>query len=213
MLKMQWFGPKMKELWNMYTVSNLNLFFKRLIDLVGSGLGMLLLSPLIVVMVLFMKITMPGPILFKQERVGKGGVDFHIFKFRTMKVDEEAERNLDFSKDENRITTLGKFLRRTKIDELPQLINVLIGEMSLVGPRPTVDVQVAEYTPIQMQRLQMKPGMTGLAQVNGNNSISWEQRIEYDLLYIQNYSILLDVKIMCKTVAIVLFGEEKYKRG
>lgn len=197
----------------MYTVSNLNLFFKRLIDLVGSGLGMLLLSPLIVVMVLFMKITMPGPILFKQERVGKGGVDFHIFKFRTMKVDEEAERNLDFSKDENRITTLGKFLRRTKIDELPQLINVLIGEMSLVGPRPTVDVQVAEYTPIQMQRLQMKPGMTGLAQVNGNNSISWEQRIEYDLLYIQNYSILLDVKIMCKTVAIVLFGEEKYKRG
>jgi lipopolysaccharide/colanic/teichoic acid biosynthesis glycosyltransferase len=85
--------------------------------------------------------------------------------------------------------------------------------MSLVGPRPTVHIQVQVYTPIQMQRLQMKPGMTGLAQVNGNNSISWEQRIDYDLSYIQNYSILLDVKIICKTVVIVLFGEEKYKRG
>lgn len=197
----------------MYTVSNLNLFFKRLIDLVGSGLGLLLLSPLIVVIVLLMKITMPGPVFFKQERVGKNGVDFHIYKFRTMKVDVEAERNLDFSKDENRITTLGKFLRRTKIDELPQLVNVLVGEMSLVGPRPTVYIQVQVYTPIQMQRLQMKPGMTGLAQVNGNNSISWEQRIDYDLSYIKNYSILVDVKIICKTVVIVLFGEEKYKRG
>lgn len=196
----------------MYTVSNLNLFMKRMVDLIVSIIGLILLFPLMVLVSFLISITMPGPIFFKQERVGKNKKVFNILKFRTMKVDKEAEKTLDFSKDEVRLTKIGKILRRTKIDEVPQLINVLKGDMSLVGPRPTVMIQVKEYTPLQLNRLNVKPGMTGLAQVNGNISLSWEQRIGYDLHYIQHYSILLDLKILIKTVGIIVFGEEKFKK-
>jgi len=189
-----------------------NLFVKRLIDILGSGIGLLIISPILILAVLLIKFTMPGPIFFKQERVGKNKKLFQILKFRTMKVDREAEKNLDFSKDKDRLTTVGKFLRRTKVDELPQLINVFLGDMSLVGPRPTVMKQVENYTEYQKQRLEMSPGMTGLAQVNGNITLPWEQRIEYDIEYIRNFSVLLDWKILFKTVAIVLLGEERFKK-
>ncbi|AIF44553.1 sugar transferase [Virgibacillus sp. SK37] len=189
-----------------------NLFIKRTLDILGSGLGLLIISPLLIIVTILIKVTMPGPVFFKQDRVGKNMKGFQILKFRTMKVDTEAEKNLDFSKDEDRITTLGKVLRRTKIDELPQLLNVFLGDMSLVGPRPTVMVQVENYTKYEEQRLNMRPGMTGLAQVNGNITLPWEQRIEYDIEYIKKFSFLLDCKILIKTVAIVLFGEAKFKK-
>ncbi|MFS0645403.1 sugar transferase [Siminovitchia sp. 179-K 8D1 HS] len=189
-----------------------NLFIKRLIDIFGSSIGLLIISPVLIIAALLIKLTMPGPIFFKQERVGKNKKLFYILKLRTMKVDKEAEENLDFSKDKDRLTAVGKILRRTKVDELPQLINVLVGDMSLVGPRPTVMKQIEGYTDFQLQRLNMRPGMTGLAQVNGNITLPWEQRIEYDIEYIRNFSIVLDCKIFFKTIAIVLFGEEKFKK-
>jgi undecaprenyl phosphate N,N'-diacetylbacillosamine 1-phosphate transferase len=189
----------------------LNLFIKRLLDVIGSGFGLVLVLPLFLIVIMIMKLTMPGPIFFKQKRVGKNRKQFEILKFRSMKVDNEAELNLDFSKDKDRVTNVGKILRRTKIDELPQLINVFLGDMSLVGPRPTVMKQVEVYTEYQDLRLNMRPGMTGLAQVNGNISLPWEKRIDYDIKYIRNFSILLDCKILFKTVAIVLIGEEHFK--
>lgn len=190
----------------------LNLLIKRLIDFFGSGIGLILISPLLLLSSILIKMTMPGPLFFKQERVGKNGIKFNILKFRTMKVDREAEKNLDFSKDKDRITPVGKLLRRTKIDELPQLINVFKGDMSLVGPRPTIQQQVENYTKFQLQRLNMRPGMTGLAQVNGNITLPWEQRIEYDVEYIHNFNIMLDFRILFKTIAIVILGEDKFKK-
>lgn len=191
---------------------NFNLFIKRLIDILGSCLGLIIISPILLVTIILIKVTMPGPIFFKQERVGKNKKLFNILKFRTMKVDREAERTINADKDQERITPVGRFLRRTKIDELPQLINVFLGDMSLVGPRPTLKNQVDNYTSHQMQRLRMTPGMTGLAQVNGNILLPWEQRIEYDIEYVNDFSIILDIKILFKTAAIVVFGEEKFKK-
>jgi lipopolysaccharide/colanic/teichoic acid biosynthesis glycosyltransferase len=190
----------------------INLFFKRLVDIIGSLSGIIFLFPLFIITAIFIKITMPGPIFFIQERVGKDMKVFKIFKFRTMKVDEEAERLFDWSKDEERLTKTGIILRRLKIDELPQLLNVFRGDMSLVGPRPTVEEQAKKYTKHQMIRLRMRPGMTGLAQINGNTSLPWDSRIEYDVDYIKVFSIVLDFKILIKTIAIVIFGEEKFRK-
>ena len=189
-----------------------NLIIKRIIDLLGSGLGLILISPIFLITILLIKTTMPGPIFFTQERVGKDKKIFKILKFRTMKVDKEAEKSLDFTKDKDRLTSTGKVLRRLKVDELPQLINVFKADMSLVGPRPTIMQQVDKYTEHQLKRLKIKPGMTGLAQVNGNIALAWEQRIKYDIEYVQKFNLLLDIKILFKTVAIVLFGEARFKR-
>jgi len=189
-----------------------NLFLKRLIDLTGSGLGLTILSPVFVITITIIKVTMPGPVFFVQERVGKDKKLLNLIKFRTMKVDKEAEKGFDFSKDKERITTIGKLLRRLKIDELPQLISVFKGDMSLVGPRPTILQQVESYSTHQLKRLSMKPGLTGLAQVNGNTSLPWERRIEYDLEYVNKFNVFLDIKIIFKTLAIVILGEERFKR-
>ena len=129
-----------------------------------------------------------------------------------MKVEKSAEESFDFSKDKERLTKTGKFLRRSKIDEIPQLLNVFKGDMSLVGPRPTIMRQVKKYTEYELQRLRMRPGMTGLAQVNGGNSLPWKERIEYDIEYINNFNLFLDFRILIKTVAVVVFGEERFKR-
>ena len=187
-----------------------NFFLKRLFDLLGSGIGLLLLSPIFLLASVMIKLTMPGPVFFHQTRVGKDGRLFAILKFRSMKVDRTAEEHFDFSKDEERITWFGKFLRRSKIDELPQLLNVFKGDMSLVGPRPTIKEYADAYTQRQRRRLQVRPGMTGLAQVHGNAAISWDERIEYDLTYIDHFSVLLDAKILLKTILVVIFGEEKF---
>lgn len=191
---------------------NFGLAAKRLVDLIGSGAGLILFAPVFIITIILIGIFMHRPIFFTQKRIGVNRRVFEILKFRTMKVDKDAERDLNFSKDEKRLTLTGIILRRFKIDELPQLINVFKGDMSLVGPRPTVVEQVAQYTPYQMQRLKMKPGMTGLAQVNGNITLSWEKRIDYDVEYIKKFSILLDFKILIKTIAIVILGEEKFKK-
>lgn len=184
---------------------------KRVFDWSISMFCLIMLSPIFLCVPFVMLLTMPGPIFFKQERIGQNGNVFNILKFRTMKVDKEAELAHDFTKDEERITGFGRLMRRTKVDELPQLLNVLWGSMSLVGPRPTVKEQIEKFDRRQMKRLLMRPGMTGLAQVNGNVALEWGERIELDLEYIEKYSLLLDLKIILKTVLVVLFGEEKFQ--
>ena len=190
----------------------MQLCIKRTVDILGSGFGLLILSPLLGITGILIKVLMPGPVFFRQQRVGRNRRLFDILKFRSMKVDREAELKQDFSKDAQRMTPFGNLIRRLKIDELPQLINVFKGDMSLIGPRPTVKDQVDRYTPRQMHRLDMRPGMTGLAQVNGNTALSWEDRIEYDLEYIDKFSLLLDLRILVKTVLVVICGEEKFKK-
>lgn len=194
----------------MIMMRKINLIIKRLIDILGSSVGLLVISPVILVAIVLIKITMPGPIFFFQERVGKGGKVFRIYKLRTMKVNKEAESNFDTTKDRERTTRVGKVLRRFKIDEAVQLINVLNGDMSLVGPRPTLKIQTDRYNDFERQRLEMSPGMTGLAQVNGNISLSWNERIVYDVKYIKDFSVWLDIKILFKTIMIVICGEEKF---
>lgn len=171
---------------------SLNLLVKRIFDIFASLMGLIVFSPVLLVAILGIIIFMPGPLLFKQERVGKNRRKFYIFKLRTMKVDKELEDKRDMSRDDERKTTWGNILRRFKVDELLQLINVLSGDMSLVGPRPTVIEHVQLYTDNEARRLTMRPGMTGLAQINGNGALLWEDRIEYDLKYIDNFSVGLD---------------------
>ncbi len=191
---------------------SINIIFKRFFDIILSVIFLLILSPLLLIFVILMEITMPGPIFFKQLRVGKNGRVFNILKLRSMKVDRAAEESHDTSKDQDRMTGLGRVMRRLKIDEIPQLINVLTGSMSMVGPRPTFQEQVEAYNEKQRHRLDMRPGMTGLAQVNGNVALSWDERIEYDLQYIEKFSVFLDIRILVKTVLVVLFGEQKFKK-
>lgn len=191
-------------------IRKFDLFLKRLFDIIFSGVGMVLLSPFLVLISILIKVVMPGPVLFKQIRVGKNKRLFKIFKFRTMKIDKEAENSHDISKDTERLTTLGRFLRRTKIDELPQLVNVFTGDMSLVGPRPTFEEQVRKYDKHQMKRLDMRPGMTGLAQINGNTALSWEERIRFDIRYVENFNVMLDIKILLRTIGVVVLGEERF---
>lgn len=193
-------------------MKTLNLFIKRIADILISGIGLIVVSPILLISIIAIKITMPGPIFFHQERAGKLMKPFDILKLRTMKVDAEAEKKLDINKDAERITPVGKILRRTKIDELPQLLNVLKGDMSLVGPRPTVMAQAREYDEFQKLRLLMRPGMTGLAQINGNISLSWDERIQYDVKYVNEFNIGLDIIILLKTVKVVIFGEDKYRK-
>lgn len=183
---------------------------KRLTDFLISSICIVIALPFWLVIIIVIKVTMPGPVLFKQERIGKNFKPFQVLKFRTMKVDKEAEKNFMIEKDLERITPLGCFLRRSKLDETPQLLNIWKGEMSLVGPRPTVRQRVQEFREGQDVRLSMAPGLTGLSQISGNVLLSWPRRIEYDCQYVQNFSLLLDINIILKTIIVVLFGEEKY---
>ena len=189
-----------------------HLKIKRSIDVIVSAVLLAVLSPLLILTALMIVLTMPGPVFFMQQRMGHAEVPYAIFKFRSMKADAEAETNFAFNKDEERLTAFGRLIRRLKGDELPQLFNVLKGDMSLVGPRPTIEQQTRQYNEHQKQRLIMKPGMTGLAQVNGNTSLSWEERIGYDIEYVRRFSLLLDLKILLKTLLIVVLGEERFKK-
>jgi undecaprenyl phosphate N,N'-diacetylbacillosamine 1-phosphate transferase len=149
------------------------------------------------------KVTSRGPIFFRQERVGLNGLVFRVFKFRSMIHDPEGN---PLFPDDRRITAIGRVLRRYSLDELPQLINVVKGEMSIVGPRPTLPYQVARYTSAQRRRLSVRPGITGLAQIRGRNSIEWDERIEHDLEYIDRQSPWLDLKIVWRSLVSVLTG-------
>jgi len=192
-----------------------NLIIKRLIDFFGSLIGLIIISPVFIIIAILVKTTSKGPIFFKQERLGKGGKVFKIIKFRTMVVDAEkiGDGLKVKSENDNRITKIGRFLRTTSLDELPQLFNVLKGEMSLVGPRPPVPYypyKYEDYDCFQIRRFNMKPGMTGLAQVTVRNSVSWNERILIDVEYVDNFNVWLDIKILFKTFQKIFKRENIY---
>ena len=184
---------------------------KQAFDRSISALALLLLPLVFILIAAAIKIAMPGPIFFRQVRVGRRGREYQVIKFRTMVVDAQKKGlGLLIDKGDSRIPPLGRFLRRWSLDELPQVWNVLKGDMSLVGPRPTVPSQVAQYTERQRRRLECLPGLTGWAQVNGRNELSWPERIELDIWYIDHWSLALDAKILFRTPELLLKGENVY---
>ncbi len=201
--------------------SRFSLTIKRTIDLVGSSLGLLVLWPFMVVIVCAIKIDSSGPVLFIQERAGKGGRPFRLYKFRSMVRDAEEmlDSLIDLQElsspafkivDDPRVTRVGRFLRRTSLDELPQLWNVLKGEMSLVGPRPEEMRIVKLYDEGQRRRLAMKPGITGPMQVEGRGALALAERVELELDYIDNYRLREDIRILLKTLPAVVSGNGSY---
>ena len=185
---------------------------KRAIDLVLGGAGALLTAPLVALAALAIRLESPGHPIYRQRRVGRDGRPFEIYKLRTMvRGAEFTGAGLAIQEADDRITRVGSFLRRTSLDELPNLWNVVRGEMAIVGPRPTVQVQVDQYTERQRGRLKVKPGITGWAQVNGRASLPWSERIELDLWYVEHCSVWLDLRILALTVRMVVRGEGLYK--
>jgi lipopolysaccharide/colanic/teichoic acid biosynthesis glycosyltransferase len=187
---------------------------RRALDVAVSALALALSAPLLAGAMLAIRLESPGPVLYRQRRAGRDGEPFDVLKLRTM-VDgaEHIGAGLAVNAGDVRITHVGALLRRTSLDELPNLVNVLRGEMSLIGPRPTLPAQVAQYTGRQRGRLAIKPGITGWAQVNGRTSLPWAERIELDLYYIEHRSLALDLKILLRTAAMVLGGGGLYKGG
>jgi len=185
---------------------------RRAVDVVASALALLLSSPLLLAAMLAIRLESPGPMIYRQRRAGRGGKPFDVLKLRTM-VDgaEHIGAGMAVNANDSRITRVGTFLRRSSLDELPNLLNVLRGEMTLVGPRPTLPAQVDRYTERQRGRLAVKPGITGWAQVNGRASLPWPERIELDLYYVENRSLSLDLRILLRTPAMVLGGSGLYK--
>ena len=195
---------------------------KRLFDVIIAAIALLVLSPLMAVIALLVRLDSRGPAVFAQRRVGKGGVEFTVFKFRTMRSSGDESIHRQFAKqyirgqcqrdangcfkpqDDPRITGVGRILRQTSLDELPQLLNVLKGDMSLVGPRPVVRYEVEEYERWQLRRLAVIPGLTGLAQVSGRSGLAFSEIIRRDLEYIEKRSLLLDAQILVKTIPTVL---------
>jgi lipopolysaccharide/colanic/teichoic acid biosynthesis glycosyltransferase len=185
---------------------------RRLLDIVVSSLALVLASPLLAVAVVAIRLESRGGVIYRQRRAGRDGEPFDVLKLRTM-VDgaEQIGAGLAIDAGDARVTRVGALLRRTSIDELPNLINVLRGEMTLIGPRPTLPVQVEQYSERQRGRLAVKPGITGWAQVNGRASLPWSERIELDLYYIEHRSLSLDLRIVGRTVAMVFGGHGLYK--
>jgi len=185
---------------------------RRGVDIVVSSVALALAAPVLALAALAIRLESPGPVFYRQTRSGLHGHQFDVLKLRTMVTGaEHIGAGLAIDEGDPRITRVGSFLRRTSLDELPNLLNVLRGEMSLIGPRPTLPVQVAQYTERQRSRLAVKPGITGWAQVNGRASLPWAQRIELDLYYIEHRSLALDLRILWRTVAMVLGGSGLYK--
>lgn len=187
------------------------LIFKRIVDILGSILGLLICLPVILIVITLIKLEDGGPIIFKQIRVGKDGKEFFIYKFRSMRIDAEKIKSALLSKNavsgamfkmknDPRITKIGKFIRKTSLDEIPQFVNVLKGDMSLVGPRPPLREEVDLYSKYDKQRLMVTPGISGLWQVSGRSNLSFSEMVELDLKYIQKRSVWLDLKIMLKTI-------------
>lgn len=184
---------------------------KRGIDVMGAGLGLIVLSPFLLLIILAIRIKMGKPVLFRQMRPGLCGKPFYMYKFRTMTNEKNADGEL--LPDEMRLTKLGRFLRSTSLDELPELFNVLRGDMSLVGPRPLLMQYLDHYTPEQARRHEVKPGITGWAQVNGRNAISWEEKFALDVWYVDNWSLWLDIRIIAITIGKVFRREGISARG
>ena len=188
---------------------NLGFYIKRIFDIIISLISLIVLFPIFIISGILIKLDSDGPIFFRQERVGKSGKIFKIYKFRTMVLNaEKIGLGYSVKKDDPRITKIGKFLRLTGIDELPQIINVLKGEMSLVGPRPTLLYQVKKYSDWEKRRLEMKPGVTSLMIISGHNKLSWPEKIKTDIYYIEHWSLWLDLKILFKTFWVIIFTRE-----
>ena len=177
-------------------------FLKRLIDVICSLIGLILFSPILLVVALLVRINLGSPIFFTQNRLGKDGKEFKMIKFRTMK--DGVDKFGELLPDEERLTKFGKILRSTSLDELPELINVLKGDMTLVGPRPLLVEYKELYSERQFRRHEVYPGITGWAQINGRNAISWNERFELDVWYVDNISFLLDMKILVMTILKVI---------
>ena len=187
---------------------------KRLLDVAGATAGLLLTAPALGVAALAIRREDGGPALFRQERVGRDGRPFTLLKLRTMIVDAHTVgAGYAVDRGDSRITRTGEVLRRTSLDELPQLVNVLRGDMSLVGPRPTLQYQVDTYTPRQRRRLEVRPGLTGWAQLHGRARLPWSERIELDVWYVEHRSLLLDLQILVRTVGVLLRPDTTYKEG
>jgi lipopolysaccharide/colanic/teichoic acid biosynthesis glycosyltransferase len=184
----------------------------RLFDIAIASLALALTAPLQAAAALAIRLETPGPVIYRQRRVGRDGEPFDMLKLRTMVAGaEHIGAGLAVNEGDSRITRVGALLRRLSLDELPNLLNVLRGEMSIVGPRPTVQVQVDQYTDRQRRRLEVKPGITGWAQVNGRASLPWDERIELDVWYVDNRSLRLDARILALTVRMLATGEGLYK--
>ncbi len=185
---------------------------QRAFDLLIAGIGSFASAPLVAVLAIAIRLESPGDPIYRQTRVGKDGALFEIFKLRTMvRGAEFTGAGLAIQEGDDRITRIGAWLRRYSLDELPNLWNIVRGEMSIIGPRPTLSAQVDQYTERQRLRLAVKPGLTGWAQVNGRASLPWSERIELDIWYVENRSLALDLRILARTVRMVLGGHGLYK--
>lgn len=187
----------------------MSLLIKRIMDLLISLILILFLLPFWIVIALLIKLDSRGPIFYVHKRVGKGQKTFSCYKFRSMYVGTD-EKTLVSDKKDSRLTQIGHFLRRTSLDETPQLLNVLLGDMSIVGPRPALPSQLKEFSKIDFDKLLVKPGLTGWTQVNGRNSIPYEKRMELDSWYARNWNLWLDFKILVKTFFVLLKQEGIY---
>lgn len=187
-------------------------FLKRLFDFTAALTGILVLLPLLLILAVWIRLDSPGPAIFRQERAGKGGKPFTFYKFRSMRTDVDKFGASPKSGDDPRLTRVGKFLRETSLDELPQLFNVLSGKMSLVGPRPLYISQMAEWNDRQKRRLEVKPGMTGLAQVSGRGALTIEEKLELDVQYVERAGFGLDLKILWATFLQVLGRQSIYEK-
>lgn len=192
-------------------------FFKRFIDVTLSLIGLIIASPFLLIIAIAVKLSSKGPVIFKQERLGRKGKVFNIYKFRSMCVDAEKTGSGVYSgKGDPRVTKVGRFLRATSADELPQLINILKGDMSIIGPRPPLTYHpwnIEEYTEFQLHMFDVRPGITGWAQVNGRKEVEWHRRIELNVWYVENLSFLLDLKIFFMTIFKVFANADNVNSG
>ena len=183
----------------------------RVLDIMLAGIGLVLATPLLVIAAVAIKLDSRGPVIYRQRRVGKDGQQFEVFKLRTMRIGADPVGvGTPVLEDDPRVTRVGGLLRRFSLDEVPNLVNVLRGELAIVGPRPTLAAQVELYTERQRRRLEVRPGITGWAQVNGRAGIPWEERIELDLWYVDNRSLALDLRILARTARLLVTGHGLY---
>jgi lipopolysaccharide/colanic/teichoic acid biosynthesis glycosyltransferase len=183
----------------------------RVLDIVLAGIGLVLAAPLLLIAAVAIKLDSRGPVIYRQRRVGRDGREFEVYKLRTMRLGADPVGvGTPVLEDDPRVTRVGGLLRRFSLDEVPNLVNVLRGELAIVGPRPTLAAQVELYTERQRRRLEVKPGITGWAQVNGRAGIPWEERIELDIWYVDNRSLALDLRILARTARLLLTGHGLY---
>jgi sugar transferase EpsL len=189
----------------------LRTFLKRLLDVILSATGLIMLGPLLIFLAVMIRLKMGKPVLFRQQRPGLGGKGFVIYKFRTMT--DKTDKSGQPLPDEKRLPALGRLLRSTSLDEFPELFNVIKGDMSIVGPRPLMMKYLDRYTPEQARRHEVKPGITGWAQINGRNAISWEDKFKLDVWYVDNWSVMLDLKIILKSIWMVITRQGITQQG